>query len=143
MKRLFLLLFAGAILSAPCVFAEDKEDDEEIPQTPPPTEDTTPPPPTNVPINPPIVPPNPEQLKPRSLSPISGLYVDGVVDIYFMTDMGTVSVTVLCTATGNMWCENGESRDGIISLAIGSAAGAYTVIIETQTAGTFSGQFAI
>ena len=34
MKRLFLLLIAGTILSMPCAFADD---DEEIPHPPPPS----------------------------------------------------------------------------------------------------------
>lgn len=137
MKRLFLLLLAGVILSVPCVFAED---DEEVPQNPPQTEEPTP-----IPLRPPIPNPDPEvdKLKPRSLSPISGVYVDGVVELYFAADVGSVSVTVSSSTTGNMWSEESESCDGLILVNIGHAPGSYVVNIDTETAGSFVGQFTI
>lgn len=141
MKRLFLLLLAGVVLSIPCVFAED---DEEIPQAPPSSDNESPHPSEGLPTNLPIEPiPNPEQLKPRSLSPISGIYVDGVVELYFAADVGSVSVTVSSSTTGNMWSEESESCDGLILVNIGRAPGSYVVNIDTETAGSFVGQFTI
>ena len=133
MKKLFLLLLTMAILPVSYVCAED---DEEVPPPPPPTEEPKP-----LPFNPLPIPPS--TLEPRSLSPISGIYVDGVVELYFAADVGSVSVTVFSSTTGNMWSEESESCDGLILVNIGRAPGSYVVTINTETAGSFVGQFTI
>lgn len=133
MKKLFLLLLTMAILPVSYVCAED---DEEVPPPPPPTEEPKP-----LPFNPLPIPPS--TLEPRSLSPISGVYVDGVVELYFAADVGSVSVTVSSSTTGNMWSEESESCDGLILVNIGRAPGSYVVNIDTETAGSFVGQFTI
>ena len=144
MKRLFLLLLSATVMFAPYVFAEDNNNnngngDDEIPQTPPSTDVPNP---IGTPL--PFEPiPNPGQLEPRSLSPISGIYVDGVVELYFAADVGSVSVTVSSSTTGNMWSEESESCDGLILVNIGHAPGSYVVNIDTETAGSFVGQFTI
>ena len=122
-----------AILPVSYVCAED---DEEVPPPPPPTEEPKP-----LPFNPLPIPPS--TLEPRSLSPISGIYVYGVVELYFAADVGSVSVTVFSSTTGNMWSEESESCDGLILVNIGRAPGSYIVTIDTETAGSFVGQFTI
>lgn len=137
MKKYLLLLMAGLILTAPNVFAED---DEEIPQDPPETTD----PPIKIPINKPAPKPNDDDsFNPRSLTPISGMYINGVVELSFAANMGAVSVTVVNTTNGNMWFETGDSSDGVIATTITPSAGSYLVTIETQTAGTFVGEFVL
>ena len=145
MKRLLLLLTIGVVLLTPCVYAED----EEIPQSPPPTGDSKPSPPPIVyipipgPTPPPDSDPDPEDPKPRIPSPISGVYANGVVDIFFAADLGSVTVTVTSIATGTMWTEDADSCDGVVSVNIGRAPGSYTINIDTETAGSFVGQFTI
>lgn len=150
MKRLFLLLLSATVMFAPCVFAEDNNNnngngngDDEIPQLPPMDYPLPVPlrPGTQLPL-PPIDEPETEP-KPRSLSPISGLYLNGVVEIYFAADLGSASITVTSTTTGYMWCEESESCDGLISVNIGRAPGSYVVNIDTETAGSFIGQFTL
>ena len=144
MKRLFLLLIAGAILSTPCAFADD---DEEIPQNPPSEEEgntggaiqTTP-----IPLKPlsPVPQPTPApDPNPRSLSPIYGQYFAGSVELYFAADLGSVAVTVFSVTTGDMWVGYGDSYEGFISIPIDAKAGEYSVTIETQNAGVFIGNF--
>lgn len=149
MKKLFLLLLSATVMFAPCVFAEDNNNnsgngDDEIPQTPGQTDNPVPVPfePGDMPNLPPITRPV-EEPKPRSLSPISGLYLNGVVEIYFAADLGSASITVTSTTTGYMWCEESESCDGLISVNIGRAPGSYVVNIDTETAGSFIGQFTL
>ncbi|MBQ7310157.1 MAG: DUF3244 domain-containing protein [Alistipes sp.] len=151
MKKLFLLLLSATVMFAPCVFAEDNNNnngngngDDEIPQTPGQTDNPVPVPlrpGTPLPL-PPIDEPDTVP-KPRSLSPISGLYLNGVVEIYFAADLGSASITVTSTTTGYMWCEESESCDGLISVNIGRAPGSYVVNIDTETAGSFIGQFTL
>lgn len=148
MKRLFLLLFSATVMFAPYVFAEDNNNnngngDDEIPQLPPMDYPLPVPlrPGTQLPL-PPIDEPEIEP-EPRSLSPISGIYVDGVVELYFAADVGSVSVTVSSSTTGNMWSEESESCDGLILVNIGHAPGSYVVTINTETAGSFVGQFTL
>ena len=138
MKRLFLLLLLSLTFACPYVFAED----EELPPPPPPSDDpTTPPavliPPVIIPINPPG---GDNGNNPRSLSPISGMYIDGVVELYFIADMGSVSVTVI-SDTGDVWYIDGDSRDYLLTIPITPRAGAYTITISTQSAGLFTGKF--
>ena len=134
MKKYLLLLAAGLLLTVPNVFAEG--DDEEIPQDPPPTDSE------EIPIRP-IPQPLPPILIPRSLSPISGMYASGAVELYFAAEVGLVSVTVINISTGEMWFETADSSNGVVSTAITSSAGSYLVTIETQTAGTFVGEFVL
>ena len=145
MKKLFLLLLSATVMFAPCVFAEDNNNnngngngDDEIPQTPPPGTESPTVPENLIPIR-----PIPEGVDPRSLSPISGLYLNGVVEIFFAADLGSASITVTSTTTGYMWCEESESCDGLISVNIGRAPGSYVVNIDTETAGSFIGQFTL
>ena len=141
MKRLFLMLLTVAFISSPYVYAEDDKD-EEIPQTPPSSENNDPA--SNLPKHFPVDPaPYPEQLKPRIPSPISGVYANGVGDIFFAADLGSVTVTVTSTTTGTMWTEDADSCDGVVSVNIGRALGGYIINIDTETAGSFVGQFTI
>ena len=134
MKKYLLLLAAGLLLTTPNVFAEDEN--EETPPPPPP------PPLVNIPLNPPY-PSGGEIQHPRSLAPISGVYTGGVVELYFAVDVGLVSVTVANTTTGEMWFETADSSDGVVTTAIAPSVGSYLVTIETQTAGTFVGEFVL
>ena len=140
MKRLFLLLLLSITFACPYVFAED----EELPPPPPPSDDpTTPPAVVNPPIFIPINPPgsgNGDEQNPRTQSPISGMYIDEVVELYFIADMGAVSVTVL-SDTGDVWYIDGDSRDYLLTIPITPRAGAYTITISTQSAGLFTGKF--
>ena len=147
MKRLFLMLLTVAFISSPYVYAEDDNNgsgngDGEIPQTPPLTDNPVP-----VPLWPgaPLPPINKPGIdpKPRIPSPISGVYANGVVDIIFAADLGSVTVTVTSTATGTMWTEDADSCDGVVSVNIGRALGSYVVNIDTETAGSFIGQFTL
>ena len=138
MKRLFLLLLLSITFACPYVFAED----EELPPPPPPSDDpTTPPavliPPVIIPINPPG---GDNGNNHRSLSPISGMYIDGVVELYFIEDMGSVSVTVI-SDMGDSWYIDGDSQDNLLIIPITPQTGAYTITISTQSAGLFTGKF--
>lgn len=144
MKRLFLMLLSVAFISSPYVYAEDGDNgsgngNEEIPQTPPETNNPTPI------LFRPVPPISDSELepKPRTLSPISGVYANGVVDIFFAADLGSVTVTVTSTTTGTMWTEDADSCDGVVSVNIGRALGGYIINIDTETAGSFVGQFTI
>lgn len=138
MKKFLLLLTVGLTLTAPTLWADG--DDEEIPQNPPENSN----PPKTIPINKPN--PNPGDLgdlRPRSLTPISGIYTTGVVELYFAADLGTVIATVTNTATGEMWCESGNSNDGVLSVEITPTPGNYSVTIETQNGDIYLGMFAL
>ena len=150
MKKLFLLLLSATVMFAPCVFAEDNNNnngngngDDEIPQLPPMDYPLPVPlqPGTQLPLPPPDQPD--KEPRPRTLSPISGVYANGVVDIFFAADLGSVTVTVTSTATGTMWTEDADSCDGVVSVNIGRAPGSYIINIDTETAGSFVGQFTI
>ena len=139
MKKFFTLLFLAGIAATPNVFA-----DEEIPQTPP-TPPTPTPTPTPTPIPIPFDPLDPEpgdvKERPRSLSAVSGWCANGTIQLYFSQDMGLVSVTVTNITTGNVWYSDAESSDGVIFIDIEPIAGCYTITIETQTSGTYYGEF--
>ena len=147
MKRLFLRLTAGLILSTPNVFADD---DEEIPQNPPQEENDGGSNGNNngnnnngqTPNQKPVEIKQPSQIPgPRSLSPIEGLYSDGVVTLYFAADLGCVSITILSTTNGNMWFESGESCEGFVEIPVGCERGEYAITIETENAGVFVANF--
>lgn len=135
MKKCLLLLLVGLTLTTPNAFADG--DDEEIPQNPP----QTPPTPINIPIGP--YNPKPEEIKPRGVTPISGIYTNGVLELCFAVDMGTVIATVTNTATGEMWCESGNSNDGVLSVEITPTPGNYSVTIETENGDIYLGMFAL
>lgn len=139
MKKFFTLLLLAGIAATPNVFA-----DEEIPQTPPPPPTPTPTPtPTPIPIPFDPLDPEPGDIKerPRSLSAINGCCANGTIQLYFSQDMGLVSVTVTNITTGNVWYSDAESSDGVIFIDIEPIAGCYTITIETQTSGTYYGEF--
>ena len=85
--------------------------------------------------------PDPGKINPRSLSAISGWCANDTVQLFFAQDMGTVFVTVINTTTGDMWYCNAESSDGVAIIDIEPIAGCYTITIETQTSGTYYGEF--
>ena len=136
MKKILALLLAASFLAAPFNLYADDNDGE----TPPPP----PPPPIQIPIGPTTPPPNnpdPGEINPCSLSPISGQCANGEIEIIFGADFGTVSITAVNNTTGDMWYCTGESSDGLVVLPIDPLSGSYTVTIETQTAGIFVGEF--
>lgn len=139
MKKIFTLLLLASLLATPNVFADD-----EIPQDPP---QTPPPTPTPTPTPPPIpfekLDPEPGQVgnRPRSLSAISGWCANDTIQLFFAHDMGTVFVTVVNTSLGSLWYCNAESSDGVVIIDFEPTPGNYTVTIETQTSGTYYGEF--
>ena len=144
------MLLTVAFISSPYVYAEDDNNnngngngDDEIPQLPPMDYPLPVPlqPGTQLPLPPPDQPD--KDPRPRTLSPISGVYANGVVDIFFAADLGSVTVTVTSTTTGTMWTEDADSCDGVVSVNIGRALGGYIINIDTETAGSFVGQFTI
>ena len=139
MKKCLLLLLVGLTLTTPNAFADG--DDEEIPQNPPQNPPQTPPTPINIPIGP--YNPKPEEIKPRGITPISGIYTNGVLELCFAVDMGTVIATVTNTTTGEMWCESGNSNDGVLSVEITPTPGNYSVTIETENGDIYLGMFAL
>ena len=138
MKKILALLLAAGFLAAPFnLYADDNEG-----ETPPPP----PPPPIQIPIGPITPPPNnpdPGEIRPCSLSPISGQCANGEIEIIFGADFGTVSITAVNNTTGDMWYCTGESRDDVVSLPIDTQRGSYVVTIETEYAGKFVGYFAL
>ena len=130
MKKIFTLLLLASLLTAPFVtYADDGGEDI---------------PPEKIPIGPgPIPNPEPGKLEPRSLSAINGWCANGTIQLYFSQDMGLVSVTVTNITTGNVWYSDAESSDGVVIIDFEPTPGNYTVTIETQTSGTYYGEFAL
>lgn len=85
--------------------------------------------------------PDPGKINPCSLAPVEGWYENGCVEIFFSRNMGVAFVTVTNTTTGDMWYCNAESSDGVAIIDIEPIAGCYTITIETQTSGTYYGEF--
>ena len=138
MKKFVLLLTAGLTLITPTLWADG--DDEEIPQTPPSDPNA---PIEPIPIRPPKPTPVPEPLNPRDVAPINAYYYNSTVEFCFAVDMGTVIATVTNTTTGEMWCESGNSNDGVLSVEITPTPGNYSVTIETQNGDIYLGMFAL
>ena len=134
MKKFLLLLTVGLTLTAPTLWADGDDDNSQDPPLPPPTP---------IPLNPPKPNPDPGKLEPRSLSPISGILINSTVEFSFAVDMGTVIATVTNTTTGEMWCESGNSNDGVLSVEITPTPGNYSVTIETQNGDIYLGMFAL
>lgn len=130
MKKIFTLLLWASLLTAPFVtYADDGGEDI---------------PPEKIPIGPgPIPNPEPGKLEPRSLSAISGWCTNDTIQLFFAHDMGTVFVTVVNTSLGSLWYCNAESSDGVVIIDFEPTPGNYTVTIETQTSGTYYGEFAL
>lgn len=151
MKKFFTLLLFASLMTAPNVFADGDDNntggnnggndsgnnggDTQTPPTPP----------EKIPISPNPFPGNPDpgKLGPRSLSAISGWCANDTIQLFFAQDMGTVFVTVINTTTGDMWYCNAESSDGVVVIEFEPTPGNYTITIETQTAGTYYGEFAL
>lgn len=149
MKKFFTLLLFVSLMTAPNVFADGNDNntggnnggsdsgnnggDTQTPPTPP----------EKIPITPNPFPGNPDpgKLGPRSLSAISGWCANDTIQLYFAQDMGLVSVTVTNITTGNVWYSDAESSDGVAIIDIEPIAGCYTITIETQTSGTYYGEF--
>lgn len=133
MKKLLLLL-TGLTLTTPTLWADGDDGNSQDPPLPPPTP---------IPLNPPKPNPDPGKLEPRSLTPISGIYTNGVVELYFAADLGTVIATISNTTTGEMWCESSNSNDGVLSVEITPTPGNYSVTIETENGDIYLGMFAL
>ena len=126
MKKCLLLLLVGLTLTTPNAFADGDDEDSKP-----------------VVFDGPLPNPNIGKIEPRSLTPISGVVYHGVVELYFAADMGTVIATVTNTTTGEMWCESGNSNDGVLSVEITPTPGNYSVTIETQNGDIYLGMFAL
>ena len=126
MKKIFTLLLLASLLTAPFVTYADDDD-----------------PPKPIVVNPLPGNPEPGKINPRSLSAVSGWCANGTIQLYFSQDMGLVSVTVTNITTGNVWYSDAESSDGVVIIAFEPTPGNYTVTIETQTSGTYYGEFAL
>lgn len=123
MKKIFTFLVFASLLTAPFVtYAEDE----------------TPPKPI---VANPIPNPDPGKLGPRSLSAINGVCANNTIQLCFAQDMGTVLITVVNTSLGETWYCSAESSDGVAIIDIEPIAGCYTITIETQTSGTYYGEF--
>lgn len=126
MKKIFTLLLWASLLTAPFVTYADDDD-----------------PPKPIVVNPLPGNPEPGKLEPRSLSAISGWCANDTIQLFFAHDMGTVFVTVVNTSLGSLWYCNAESSDGVVIIDFEPTPGNYTVTIETQTSGTYYGEFAL
>ena len=81
------------------------------------------------------------KVNPRSLAVVEGWCANDSVQLNFACDMGVVAVTLVNTTTGSMWCCTAESCEGFVVVPFSGESGAYTITIETQTAGIFVGEF--
>ena len=126
MKKCLLLLLVGLTLTTPNAFADGDDEDSKP-----------------VVFDGPLPNPNIGKIEPRSLTPVSGVVYHGVLELCFAVDMGTVIATVTHTATGEMWCESGNSNDGVLSVEITPTPGNYSVTIETENGDIYLGLFAL
>ena len=126
MKKFVLLLTVGLTLTTPTLWADDDDEDSKP-----------------VVFDGPLPNPNIGKIEPRSLTPVSGVVYHGVLELCFAVDMGTVIATVTNTATGEMWCESGNSNDGVLSVEITPTPGNYSVTIETENGDIYLGMFAL
>lgn len=156
MKKFFTFLLLAGILVTPNVFADENDGNNNGNSGGNNNENTggdnngdnngnndgnTTPPGGPISIGPMNPTPDPGKINPRSLSAVSGWCANGTIQLYFSQDMGLVSVTVTNITTGNVWYSDAESSDGVIFIDIEPIAGCYTITIETQTSGTYYGEF--
>ena len=85
--------------------------------------------------------PDPGKINPRSLSAINGVCANNTIQLCFAQDMGTVLITVVNTSLGETWYCSAESSNGVVVIEFEPTPGNYTITIETQTAGTYYGEF--
>ena len=126
MIKCLLLLLVGLTLTTPNAFADGDDEDSKP-----------------VVFDGPLPNPNIGKIEPRSLTPVSGVVYHGVLELCFAVDLGTVIATVTNTATGEMWCESGNSNDGVLSVEITPTPGNYSVTIETENGDIYLGMFAL
>ena len=126
MKKFVLLLLVGLTLTTPNAFADGDDEDSKP-----------------VVFDGPLPNPNIGKIEPRSLTPIRGIYINGVLELFFTANLGTVIATVTNTTTGEMWCESGNSNDGVLSVEITPTPGNYSVTIETENGDIYLGMFAL
>ena len=83
---------------------------------------------------------NNDDAYPRSLMdiPITCIYVDGVVQLSLLDEIGEFTLSVTNQATGEHWSiVNG------LSLSTSTASGSYLVLIETEDGSIYYGTYSI
>jgi len=73
---------------------------------------------------------------PRTLIPIVCVYVDGMVQLTFLDNLGDFTLTVTNQSTGEQW-----SAENIWTLPTSTASGIYWVEIETGDGSTYVGTY--
>lgn len=75
---------------------------------------------------------------PRTLIPIVCVYVDGMVQLTFLDNLGDFTLTVTNQSTGEQW-----SAENIWTLPTSTASGIYWVEIETGDGSTYYGSYTL
>ena len=75
---------------------------------------------------------------PRTLIPIVCVYVDGMVQLTFLGNLGEFTLTVTNQSTGEQW-----SAENVWTLPTSTASGIYWVEIETEDGSTYYGSYTL
>lgn len=76
--------------------------------------------------------------RPRTLIPITCVYVDGMVQLTLLGEVGEYTLTVTNQSTGEQW-----SADNALILQTSTASGTYWVQIETEDGSTYYGTYTL
>ena len=75
---------------------------------------------------------------PRTLVPITCIYIDGMVQLTFLSPVGEYTLTVTNQMTGERW-----SAENTLSLLTSTANGIYWVQIETEDGSIYYGTYTL
>lgn len=81
---------------------------------------------------------NPSEVRPRTLIPITCVYIDGMVQLTFLEDLGEYTLTVTNQTTGECWSTNNTPV-----LSTSTADGAYLIEIVTEDGSVYYGTYTL